>query len=127
MIRSVPYSRQCVGPRSVFARSTKNLDRNTISLRVGSNQNREDVRRSLFGTKSEPFRLRFVYFLPNILRIQFKMRKIGGQLVVTLELCHHFYVLNLENKVIKRCSLSIRRVSGDWDAGILSLYSSSSW
>ena len=114
-MRYVPYSRRCVGSRSAFARSTKKIhNRNTILLRVGSDGNREDVRRSLVGTKSEPFRLWFAYFSRNISRIKYKMRKIWEQIVVILGLFHHFYFLALENKVIKRCSSSICicRVSG---------------
>ena len=38
---------------------------------VESDRNRENVLRSLVGTKSEPFRLRFAYFSPNISRIQY--------------------------------------------------------
>ena len=110
-----------------FARSAKkNHGRNNIPLRVETAGNREDVRWSLVNTKSEPFRLRFVYFLCNISRTQYKIRKIWGQIVVIFGLCHHFYFLTLENKVIKQCSLSIYRVLVRWDASVLSLYLSSS-
>ena len=49
--------------------------------------------------------------------------------IVILGLFHHFYFLTLENKVIKRCSLSIYKVSvsGGSDASVLSFYSSSWW
>ena len=65
-------------------------DRNNILLRVGYHVNRDAVQRYLVGTKPEHFKLRFAYFSPNILRIQYKMRKRWGQIVVSLGLCHNF-------------------------------------
>ena len=38
-----------------------------------------------------------------------------------------FYILSLEDKVVKRCHSTIFKVSGGWDASVLPLYSSSSW
>ena len=43
-----------------------------------------------------------------------------------LGIFHHFDILTLKDKVIKQCSLNIYRVSGGWDASVLSLYLSSS-
>ena len=93
--------------------------------------------RSTVGTQSEPFRMRFVQSEPfgvrfacfsgSLQRIQYKMREIGGQTAGNLGTCHHVYILTLKNKVVKRCSLTIFKVSGGWDVSVLPLYSSFSW
>ena len=97
-IRSVPCFRQHFGLRLAFARSTFFQDRNNILLRVGSGGNREDVRRSLVAPSQ-------------------------GLLGCAFSTLHVIF----ENKVIKRCSSSIYRVSGGWDASVLSFYSSFLW
>ena len=77
--------------------------------------------------QSEPFRMRFAHFSRRIQRIQYKTGEIGGQTAVNLGTCHHFYILTLKDKVVKRCHSTIFKVSGGWDASVLPLYSSSSW
>ena len=58
-IRSVPYSRRCVGSGQLSRVQQKNHDRNTILLRVESNGDREDFRRCLLGCGLPTFHVIF--------------------------------------------------------------------
>ena len=52
----------------------------------------------------------------------YKKREIGGQIVVNLGICHHFYNLTLKNEMIKQCSSSIFWVSEGWDECFFTLF-----
>ena len=62
--------------------------------------------------------MRFAVFLRSIQRIQYKTREIGRRIAVNLGTCHHFYILSLEDKVVKHCHLTIFKVSGGWVASV---------
>ena len=61
-----------------------------------------EIERVMVGTKSEPFRMRFAYFSRSIPRIEYKIRKMGGQDAVNSGTCQHIYILTLKDKVLKR-------------------------